>query len=56
MVAPIAVDAHFIEVDLPILALTSMALVVLALMKARIGRGSGLCLLAGYIGYTYYLF
>ena len=56
MVAPIAVDAHFIEVDLPILALTSMALVVLALMKSRIGRGSGLCLLAGYIGYTYYLF
>ena len=56
MITPIAVDDHFIEVDLPLLALISMALVVLALILPRIGRRSGVVLLAGYAAYTALLF
>ena len=56
MITPIAVDDHFIEVDLPLLALISMALVVLALILPRIGRRSGVVLLTGYAAYTALLF
>ena len=56
LVAPISVDDHFITVDLPLLVMISMALVVLALILPRIGRRSGLILLAGYAAYTAFLF
>ena len=56
LVAPISVDDHFITVDLPLLVVISMALVVLALILPRIGRRSGLVLLAGYAAYTAFLF
>ena len=56
LVAPISVDDHFITVDLPLLVVISMALVVLALILPRIGRRSGLVLLAGYAAYTAILF
>ena len=56
LVAPISVDEHFITVDLPLLVVISMALVVLALILPRIGRRSGLVLLAGYAAYTAILF
>ena len=56
LVAPISVDDHFITVDLPLLVGISMALVVLALILPRIGRRSGLILLAGYAAYTAFLF
>ena len=56
LVAPISVDDHFITVDLPLLVVISMALVALALILPRIGRRSGLVLLAGYAAYTAFLF
>ncbi len=56
LVAPVSVDDHFITVDLPLLVVISMALVVLALTLPRIGRRSGLVLLAGYAAYTAFLF
>ena len=51
----IPVGDHFLQVDLPILLGVSIALVVLALARPRIGRISGIVMLGGYAAYTDYL-
>ena len=55
LLRPIAVDAHILRVDLPLVLGVSAGLIPFCLMR-RIGRGGGVLFLAGYAAYVVWLF
>ena len=53
IIAPIPVASRFLTFDLPIMIAVSLVLTVLLLTRPVIGRGFGVAMLAGYVGYVW---
>lgn len=56
VVAPVPIGRQALLLDLPILAITSLALLPIVTSGSRISRGEGALLCAGYLAYLYILF
>jgi cation:H+ antiporter len=50
-ISPISVDDKFLSVDLPILAITTLALLIIMLVRNNVSRLTGGIFFSGYIGY-----
>lgn len=53
LVAPIPVASRFLTFDLPVMIAVSIVLTALLLTRPVIGRGVGVVMLAGYVGYIW---
>lgn len=56
LVAPITVHPHFLEMDLAILTVCTIAVLALAYLRRKVGRGTGLLMFGAYIAYIAALF
>lgn len=53
LIAPIPVASRFLTFDLPVMIAVSLVLALLLLTRPVIGRGIGVVMLAGYLGYVW---